>query len=66
MNVTRSPSMSASAASGSQRAMNTVRNGTTPGKVMPFNNPEMCAAGAGINTQSSGPSPCACCICAAL
>ncbi len=32
MNVTRSRSMSSSATSGSQRAMNTVRNGTTPGQ----------------------------------
>ena len=66
MNVTRSRSMSVSAASGSQRAMKTVRNGTTPGNVMPFSKPEMCAAGAGISTQSSGPRSCACCICAAL
>ena len=47
MKVTRSRSMRVSAASGSQRAMNTVRNGTTPGRVMPFSRPEMCGAGRG-------------------
>ena len=34
MNVTRSDSMSSSACSGSHLAMNTVRNGTTPGSVI--------------------------------
>ena len=66
MNVTRSRSMRSSACSGSQRAMNTVRNGTTPGSVTPFSRPEMCAAGAGMSTQSSVPRSCSCCICAAL
>ena len=35
--------------------MNTLRNGTTPGSVMPLSNPEMCAHGAGMSTQSSTP-----------
>ena len=55
MNVTRSRSISSSAASGSQRAMSTLRKGTTPGSVMPLSRPEMCAHGAGISTQSSAP-----------
>ena len=66
MNVTRSRSMRSSAASGSQRAMNTVRNGTTPGRVMPLSRPEMCAHGAGISTQSSVRRSCTSAMSAAL
>ena len=58
MKVTRSRSIRSSACSGSQRAISTLVNGTTPGSVMPFNSPEMCASGAGMSTTSSTPSPC--------
>ena len=66
MNVTRSRSMRSSATSGSQRAMNTVRNGTAPGRVIPLSRPEMCAHGAGISTQSSARIPCTSAMSAAL
>ena len=66
MNVTCSRSIRSSASSGSQRAMNTVRNGTTPGSVTPLSSPEMCAPGAGISTQSSGCNACTSAISAAL
>src|SRR5436190_2105733 len=40
--------MRSSARSGSHFAMNTLRNGTTPARVTPFNNPEIWAPGVEI------------------
>ena len=53
MKVTRSCSMRSSAASGSQRRMSTLVNGTAPGSVTPLSRPLTWASGAGISTTSS-------------
>src|SRR4051794_8411503 len=66
MNVTWCSSMRSIAIAGFQRAIYTVGNGVTPGSVMPFSRPEMCAHGAGISTQSPAEQSCSLRICTAL
>ena len=61
MNVTRSRSIRVSAVSGSQRAMNTVGNGTTPGKRDAVQQAGDVRAGRGHeHAVVDGPRPCAC------